>query len=364
MEAKHPRPFVDDLVPLILESTDHWWTRDYVRLAQVSPAWLYYVRRRLYAYPTLYSFNACASLAQTLRDSPYIAKLVRGIELHPTSEEEGTLEGIHVEGIRALLGLEGLQRVVIGGSLSQRAERFINTLSFPETVTELVVSGRRVSDCFFSRPSSLELDESFAYRFPNLRSLELNNLELDILPRDPQSLPIKRLALTEVAVVGGSLSHLVTNGSLDTLSIDTTFLGDYDRQVRSILRTCTVKSIQYRIIDRCDSLSPLPWYLDVDLETDGELRELHLNTYVDRDLFPALTRCHPALEELTVDGRYVQVGFRQWIDFISSASHSLPSLRRVKLSGWTWEPPLVKWTIQELETTKALCLERNISLLH
>src|SRR5262245_26307549 len=82
----HPTPprFIDDLVYLILECDDSWWSRDLLRLARVSSAWLWPVRKRLYACPGLHSFRSCSLFARTLAESPYLLPLVHGINLRPT----------------------------------------------------------------------------------------------------------------------------------------------------------------------------------------------------------------------------------------------------------------------------------------
>ena len=83
---------VHDLIPIIIESDDHWWPRDFQRLALISPAWLTPVRKRLYAAPSLWSFRTCKLFARTLRDNPTLLSYLRGLELRPTADGRRPLD--------------------------------------------------------------------------------------------------------------------------------------------------------------------------------------------------------------------------------------------------------------------------------
>jgi hypothetical protein len=53
------------------------------QLATVSHAWLYYVRKRLYACPDIRTFSGVQKLADTVEANEYLGSLVRGISLQP-----------------------------------------------------------------------------------------------------------------------------------------------------------------------------------------------------------------------------------------------------------------------------------------
>ena len=118
---------VDDLISVILESNDHWWPRDFQRLALVSPGWLGPIRRRLYACPTLRTFTACTLFVRTVTENPHILSLVQGINLSPVIPT-GALYAVtdkDMASLRLILSLKGLQNVTLGGELAIQAERFI-----------------------------------------------------------------------------------------------------------------------------------------------------------------------------------------------------------------------------------------------
>ena len=144
-------PFVDDLVPLILEASDHWWTQDYLRLACVSPSWLFYIRKRLYACPSIGSFTASAALVRTFEENPGLLHLVSGIELQPMLREHESVATLatRASSLQFLLGLEGLKRIKLGGELTKQAQRFLNALAFPELVEEVVVDGGLLPEAGF-----------------------------------------------------------------------------------------------------------------------------------------------------------------------------------------------------------------------
>ncbi|TFK30632.1 hypothetical protein FA15DRAFT_662644 [Coprinopsis marcescibilis] len=360
--SKASRPsFIDDLVPLILESTEHWWTRDYARLAQVSPAWAYYVQKRLYFCPTLYSFDACASLARSLLQQPSLKHLMNGIELRPTHEEgRGRLTDEHFESIRALLALPGLRRVVIGGQLAMKAERFLNALAYPETITELVVDGGSIAS---SIPlSSLELDECLFYRFPSLRTLKLANLqELEIVMPPPSqfTIPISNLIINNVAITGGYLCSILDSSSLDFLSISAKSAAEYDEELRLILGCCRVNMLHYAV--ETSSHSPGRSFLDVDGVDTLSLQKLQLDGLsIDPGLFLDLQRRCPSLKELGVSGRSVGISPREWATF--AASRTLPCLTKLKLPGGTNNPPYAKWKADDFHVLQSICISHEVQL--
>ncbi|EAU92910.2 hypothetical protein CC1G_03697 [Coprinopsis cinerea okayama7 len=354
--------FIDDLVPLILESTEHWWPRDYARLALVSPSWLYYVQKRIYACPTLYTFQSCALLANALQRNPSLTHLITGIEFRPTHDEcRGQVTGEHFEGIRFLLSLQGLKRVVIGGQLSRRAERFLNTLSCPEAVEELVVDG---SVCQDSLVASLEVDESFFFRFCNLNTLKLVNLEVDLIPPPttiPLTTPINHLILANVDILGGHLGQVISGSSLDLLSVHACLPHDYDEQIRCILDSCQVEALHYSVSQACAE-SNARSFLSVAATEGTGLRALYIDGhFVDQGTLSDLAECCPSLQELAVAGRSVRVTVEEWCSFIKS--RALPGLHKLRLPSGTNTPPFKKWTGGDWQALKAACLANDIQLL-
>ena len=185
--SQSPR-FIDDLVYLILESDDHWWPRDLIRLARVSLAWLGPVQKRLYARPSIRSFRACGLLARTLTENPCLLSLLHGIDMRPSigfDVDDRGLSTMEMASLRYILSLDGLKSLTLGGELAVQAERFLHSLVHADAVTELHIDGTHCagygSHLRCQKAASLEWDEIMAFKFPNLRKLKLCNLELDIL---------------------------------------------------------------------------------------------------------------------------------------------------------------------------------------
>lgn len=347
--------FINDLVPLIFESHNHWWPRDLLALATVSPYWLTHARKRLYAHPTIHSFSASTLLARTLTENPSLIPLITGIALRPmrTSDLNGRVEATALSSLRSLLALDGLKRVTLGGELAVKAARFLKLLAVPDVVEELHVDGSLVGHRL-SCPPSLEWDESIAFQFPNLKKLRLTRIELDISPPSVQFQPaISSLYLEDVNVTQGFLPHLL-NGirSLDQLHITTKDAAVFNEQIQLVLASCAVGSLHYEVEREQHGNT---FALDDDARNIKELRCLHLQgLFVDLRLVSGISMMCRNLVELVVCGREVRVGAREWAALI--ASGGFESLRQLGL-------PWGSWRDDEVEQVRLACVSRGIGVV-
>ncbi|KAH6917192.1 hypothetical protein BKA70DRAFT_1367692 [Coprinopsis sp. MPI-PUGE-AT-0042] len=352
---------VDDLIPLILESRVDWWTpREYTRLSLISPAWRYYVQKRLYAFTILRTFKSCELLGRTLRDNPSLAELVKGVELRPKYDPEEGMTGEHFQAIQLLLGLEGLQQLTLGGNvLSVKAERLLNAVAFPESIVQLAVEG----DATSSRQGSLELAEDFWQRFSSVRTLSFVNMSvtLDIAPEPVIPPPIKHAILMNCDI---SLCHLLAGSSLDLLDIQADCSCEHYHDLQQILHNtdiCEVKALRYTVTKECRESDGTFLHSPAGITTAPTLRSLHLDGhFIDQDILNAL-RLYPSLEELIVGGRSIRITSQEWADFIGSGL--LSSLQRLRLPGGTSWPPYAKWSAEELEVIRLCCSSRQVCLL-
>jgi len=361
MSYKRPA-FVEDLIPLILEATEQWWTQDYLRLALVSPAWLFYVRRRLYAHPSIRSFESGSKLVRTFQENPGLLQLLSGIELQPTTSSESRCIALaqHMASIYCLLALEGLKRVKLGGELTRHAERFLNSLAFADQVEELVVDGTLLQGAVMPA-ASLEWDESMFYRFHNLKTLKLINLDLDIFPSPPAPfVPITRLILHSVEIVDGFLSQMVHGASLKLVDIAAKSPAEYDEQVRLVLEVCEVDELRYNLETPRRGDRP---FLDLDRDDPLSMRCLQLSGHAfDGGLLTAIVQHCGKLEDLVVAGRSSSVTSEDWANFINS--RAIPSLTRLSLPGGTHLPPYTKWSPLQLHSIREAAASHSIVLLH
>ncbi|KAF5368604.1 hypothetical protein D9758_002415 [Tetrapyrgos nigripes] len=357
MSSSGPR-IVDDLIPLILESSEDWWRRDLLRLATVSFAWLRNVQKRLYATPVLYSSRSCSLLARTLSENSYLCSLIKGIELCPISGG-AFFTPEEMQGVRYLLGLEGLEVLTLGGMLSVATERFLNSISYPESILKLRINGSSNKDSL-SCPASLEWDDMLASRFSGLQTLELYNLDLDIIyPSSPCRLQVSELVLGNVQLVGGDLSHLVQDAdALKTLVVSGELSDELDEQVGFLVQTYGVESLRYEV----ECVGPWrPTLFDEGVSLPSTLRVLHLNEVrVDMETLSGVQRCYPEIEELMLTGRSVSLSRDDWVEIVKSCRFG--KLRWLGLPGGTNGPPFRRWTEGVGETMETTCSERGIVL--
>lgn len=354
--------FVEDLIPIILDSNDHWWDRDLARLAQVSSAWLYYIRRRLYAFPSLHSFSACASLARTLGTNPFLASLVQHLALRPTCA--GTSRGSSKDrlAVRTLLGLDGLQSLILGGELAIQSERFLGFVTAADTLTQLHIDGALVHGSLTSR-ASLEWSEDLIFRFPNLKRLRLTDLEIDISPVFTcQPLQLDELIIENVCVISGFLSHLVPEAStLGRLCVRASSACEYDEHIRMILHSSNVHTLEYGV----QKASPSDGSF---LEPEGmpnprvlRLRHLELHgLHVDDGVLALVSQWCPEVEELVVSGRLICLTPDDWSTYLTSGA--LSSLRRLRLTWGTNHPPYQPWCANAVKLLAQATSLRQIEL--
>lgn len=355
---------MEDLIPVILDSVNHWWERDFTRLALVSPAWLYYVRRKLYASPTLHSFSACASLARTLIADPSLTSLVQDLTLRPcTGSSRASLSHEARMAVRTLLGLSNLRSLVLGGELAIQSERFLGFVTAAETLTQLHIDGTLLQTSLTSR-ASISWSEDLLFRFPNLKRLKLTEIEVDIDPAfTSHPMQMDELVLDSASIVSGFLSHLVPEGStLRSLCVKGSSACEYDEHIRMVLHSSNVHSLEYEV--QKSSASDGSFF-----EPEGipdpqglKLRRLELHSlYIDNGVLALVDRWCPELEELVVSGRSVCLTAQDWGAYIGSGA--IPSLRRLTLTWGTSRPPYQAWCAEAVAPVAEATCVRRIELL-
>ncbi|KAJ3499647.1 hypothetical protein NLJ89_g10080 [Agrocybe chaxingu] len=354
--------FIDDLIPLILDADDHWWPRHFARLATVSPAWQYYVNKRLYPYPDIHSFASARLLADTLMEQPSLASLVAGISLRPVAKDSSSRrpKPAELKAVRYLLSLEGLKRIALGGELAVQTERFLRLIADPDSLTDLHVDGSALADCLSTRPS-LEWDESLTFSFPALQKLRLTHLELDIIPPSmPHPSSLSTLVLENVHIISGQLTHLLNGAaSLDRLHFTTVDPVGSDEQLKVVLASCTVGCLHYETLKATHSNE---FVFDLDANCAESLRCLHLDGhFVDLGVLNSVGRLCRNLVELVVSGRAVRVSSQEWARFIRSGA--LSSLRRLGLPSGTNIPPFGLWLSKEVEEIRDACASRQVPVV-
>ena len=348
--------FINDLIPLILESYSHWWPRDLLALATVSPCWLIHARKRLYAHPTIHSFPASTLLARTLAENPFLIPLIKGITLRPmkTSDLAPRLQNHASSNLRSLLALKGLSCVTLGGELAVKAARYLKLIAVPEAVDELHVDGSLVGHRL-SCPPSLEWDESMAFQFPNLRKLRLTRVELVISPPSLRRFPLSfsSLYLENVNITYGFLPHLLNGArSLEQLHVNTKDAAVYDEQIQLVLASCAVGHLHYEV-ERERHANAL--VLDGETYNTKALHCLHLRgLFVDLGFVTGISMMCRNLVELVVCGREVRVGAEEWTTLI--AGGGFESVRRLGL-------PWGNWRVEEVEQVRTACVSRGIGVV-
>jgi len=367
--AANAKPrIVDDLISVILESNDHWWPRDFQRLALVSTGWVGPIRRRLYACPELRSFHACTSLARTISQNPHIRSLVRGVDLRPAlpSNERLSLSEKDMASLRFILSLDGLHSLTIGGELAVQAERFLHMMSNTRSITSLHVDGSYIQDHDGSlacrHPASLEWNEGIAFRFTRLRTLRLTNIQLTIAePSIPYALRINTLIFDDVSLPFGSIQNLCHESweSVRNLTITTANTQNSDDFVRDLLECCeNLESLRYEAC--CSGAHGDIFEEDLPI---ASLRNLRLfDVDVNPQTLAVLNQTCRKLESLSVLGRSVRLTAQDWVTFIRSTA--LPSLRVLETAAGCYEPTtgFSRWPEDVHRQLASSCAARNINL--
>ncbi|KAK0456266.1 hypothetical protein EV421DRAFT_1895511 [Armillaria borealis] len=341
--GQRPR-LVDDLIPVILENSNGWWPQDLLSLSTVSFSWLHAIRKRLYAVPVLLSYRSCALLAETLQRNDHLLGMVKGIDIRPLRTgwpECGRPSMKQMASIRFILGLEGLECVTLGGELAVSAHRYLNAMSHPHCVRRLWVDGSLQKESLHS-PPSLEWDEVLAFKFARLESLQLSNLDLDVVyPSVPYPLRVTSLVLDTVRITNGHLIHLLhETSSLTQLWVTTERSDDFHEQIRPMLDLHPIAELHYEM--QCDD--PLPF------DPSSFESPVHISLsrlcLIDTPVCPAtlqsIERCFPTLEELVVTGRSSRITAEEWATFVSSTT--LSTLRELGLPSGTNYPPFQRWS--------------------
>lgn len=217
----------EDIVIHILESSNHWWSRDLSRFALVSHVWLIPARARLYTQPLLMSYRACFLLHRALNNNPFLASLIRGLDLRPSQAEEEYVYRGYIESVHLLLGLPSLRlkELALGGQLSCQAERFLRAVGNPQYISSLRIAGSEEGSCGESS-SSLEWDTwEFSARFHNLKKLELvGPMYLEVYrdaawgrKSDASPCQVEELYVIGIQNFSGLLAHLFTATSWSSL---------------------------------------------------------------------------------------------------------------------------------------------------
>ncbi|TFK57395.1 hypothetical protein OE88DRAFT_128881 [Heliocybe sulcata] len=365
--AAHPPTLpriVDDLIPVILESNDHWWPCDYLRLALISSAWLDPVRKRLYARPIIASYRACTLLARTLAEQPHLSTLIRGLELRPFAEYNGLgLACRDLESIKLLLGLDRLERVSLGGDLAVRAERWLSVINC-SSLEELCIDGRQQRLAYgclrYQQPASLTWSSDLSAKLGQCTKLRLSNIELHI---SSSTLPIPRLTELEIErayILSGQLHQLSNDWSnLRHLSIEARCTSDFDEHIQALLSHCgpSLQSLHYDVRDvRLDEAM-----FHDSLGSCSALRELRLNGLdINLGTLSSIGQRCGNLEQLSVEGRVVRVTSNEWAAFIGSGA--LPLLQQLKTPPGTHAPPFRYWSEPMGRQVFDACSERGIKL--
>ncbi|TFK40966.1 hypothetical protein BDQ12DRAFT_678664 [Crucibulum laeve] len=354
---------INDLIPVILDSDNHWWPRDLLRLARVSTEWLIHVRRRIYTCPTLLSFKACFLLCRTLTESSHLLALINAIDLRPAVIESCADRPLSMKdrsSIRFLLGMEGLHAISLGGRLAVKAERFLASISEPHTVKELCIDGSQLRDVLRC-PPSLEWDESIAARFSSLNKLHLRHIELDVIFSSPSCTPpIADLILDNVNIISGYLlSILPVPPTTCCLRISTKSAAECDEHVALILEACSVESLEYEVQEDSTAENCIFDTITVDCPS---LRSLHLNgVRIDSNTLLSISLRCMNLEELVVFGRMVHITAGEWVQFMNVGS--LSSLKRLGLPEGICCPPFKAWEPAIANTLTEASVSQQLILL-
>ncbi|KAI0762827.1 hypothetical protein C8Q74DRAFT_1319183 [Fomes fomentarius] len=363
-----PPVLVDDLIPFILESDNHWWPRDFQRLALISPAWVTPVRKRLYAHPSLRSYRACNLFTRTLSENPRLLSYLRGLELQPVADNRRVLGEEEMQGLRFVLGLKGLVDVTLGGDLAVSAERFLHFMEDTRTITTLHINGFSTLDdstaSGIHRPPSLDWDDVVAFRFPQLRSLTLSNIALTIHPPSVDHPgELSHLTLNNVEVVDGFIPDLCHGSwrSLRVLKVVGKSTVEMDEHIRSMFELCeNLEELHYEAVD--SSIHP-SIFDDDELMPCERLRRLFMSGFdANPQTLRAIAHACPNLVDLAVIGRIIRVPPEEWSSFI--ASGALPCLQRLVAPAGTNKPPFTFWSSRQRDELQIACKYRNIHLIN
>lgn len=367
---------MEDLIPLILESSDSWWSCDYVRLVRVSSAWAGFVRKRLYARPHLHSFRACTLLARTMLEKPGLASLIKGLDICPAPIEDGHLSHVDYSSIRRLLSIEGLQYLALRQVLAIDAERFLHCLMYPETLQELIVDGHSFDfmggqwdPLYRPKSASLRWDQEMTSKFPKLRRLRLSYVELSIPYQFTHArLHLSHLELDKVTIIQGRLHNLSSTSWSELELLDIIARDDVDLHPHlPLLLSSCCSSLRNLSIQawgtNCEDLI----FADHDTSSASTTSSLFFPSLLEMRLsgidasartLQCIERCCPRLEVFVVLGRKVRVTPLEWVAFL--ARGALPSLQGFGAPGGTGREATQRWTEEEERRLINACVVRQV----
>jgi len=262
-----------------------------------------------------------------------------------------------------LLGLRGLRSLVLGGELAVRSERFLGFVVAVDTLERLHIDGRLLKTSLTSR-ASIEWSEDLAFRFPNLKSLRLTDLDIDINPiSSPMSLQWDELILDDASIVNGLLSHLVPEGSaVKSLCVKAANVSECDEHVRMVLGSSNVHSLKYEV--RKANPSDSSFLESRGVESPRAFRVCHLELHglhVDHGSLCTIRQRFREIEELIVSSRSISVSAADWGVYLMSGA--LPSLRTLGLTRGTTRPPYEPWSAAEVRALDEVASLRRIGFV-
>ncbi|KAL6304270.1 hypothetical protein BKA93DRAFT_898317 [Sparassis latifolia] len=359
-DVRPPR-IVDDLIPIILENNDHWWPRDFQRLAVVSSAWVAPVRKCLYTRPILSMFRACHLFVRALTENPSLRSFVQGVDLCPVPDDtvcHGIIEKMMAH-VRFILGLQGIRSVKLGGALAVSAERFIDAVTSSNTIVDLCIDGSALRTfCLFSGPPLL-WDGILASKFTSLRTLRLSCVEFTVPPL-PTSypMPLTELYLENVDITGNLPVDLCQGPwyTLRTLGVRAKSAVGNDYHIRCMIQRCVnLETLRYEVRDTHGHGA----IFDHESPPRHSLRQLLLSGLdVTPQSLDDIALCCRNLEELTVLGHLVRISSTDWASWL--ASDTLPALRALRTPHCTTSPPFLYWSDDMIRHVQVACSARNI----
>jgi len=314
----------------------------------------------------LNSFRKISLLAETLLANPSLPPLLHGIDICPGIGRHSTCEMVteeHIASLMFILSLDGLHSLRLGGQLTVEAERLLNAMAHPQAVARLHVDGKTRPTIGPPWSSSLRWDEVLAHKFPNLRTLHLSDVELDIIPpSDPYDLHITNIMLHNITMKARNLSHL-SHGAwlhLRHLSIAMDEISTLNQQARMALDCCgaSLNSLHLQARDKdIDSAAPI-----FDAASYPFLQRLSIGgIFMDLNTVWSISRCCDNLEELVVAGRLVYIMPDEWSSILRSQA-ALPRLRSLYTPWGTTYPPFARWSEFERCEVIDAATSRGISL--
>lgn len=365
--AQKPR-IVDDLVPIILESNDHWWPKDLQRLALVSPAWVGPIRRRLYARPKLHSFHACTLFANTVQANRHLLPLIQGLDLRPTVSDGIPVSDRDMANLGFVLNLNGLVTVTLGGELAIHAERFIHMMANTHTITSLHIDGsdiiRRSGSITSPYTPSLTWDDSIAFRFSrSLRTLRITHIHLSITEPDiPYGMRVRDLILEDATIDTGFIQDLLHESwaHLRHLTVSSTIPQIVDDIVAPLLESC--ENLESLSCEACGGAVDGELF-EEDLPALSTLREIHLyDIDINAQSLALLAQSCRGLRKLSVLGRKLRLPAQEWVQLLQLKA--LPALRVLEISSGSNQPPsgFLRWPQQTCSELRSACDARSISL--